>query len=127
MKQLTPWENDLRNRLASHKATPPIMGWNKLQQQLCTSTKVSSSAHQKQNSPTKRVNRKWIVAFSTVFTAAASIALIFLLFTPKKIVNPLPIEEFATKPSTPTPQHFSSLSQKKKKNLCLLGNLQLGG
>lgn len=99
MNHLTSWEKDISSRLKSHQATPPAMGWEKLRQRLGENAPAAPPAPAP--SWEKAVRPKWLrpAIFATALTAAASVALVFLI---KPAVDDISI------PGTPAAQAESA-------------------
>jgi len=100
MNHLTSWEKDISSRLKSHHATPPAMGWEKLQQRLGEDAPAAAPAPAPSGG--KAVRPKWLhtAIFATALTAAASVALAFLI---KPAVDGLSV------PDTPAAQVGNAL------------------
>lgn len=72
MNHLSPWEEDIRRRLADHRATPPIMGWEKLSEKLRQDSPASPI-------PAKRRLWRRPAFLVTALSAAACMTLVALL------------------------------------------------
>lgn len=102
MNHLTPWEDDIRRRLVNHQATPPVMGWEKLQARLSEQQKANGVKAPATPPAAKPSHKARFAIIATTLTAAASIALVFLL-KPAGSTDLMPSAGQASPTATTTP------------------------
>lgn len=92
MNHLDNWEKGLQSRLANHRTPPPATGWEKLEEALDAAPVArNDAARQQVNNAGKSVKHRPVYlrpAFvSTVLTAAACVAVAFLLIPNAEVTD----------------------------------------